>query len=216
MEELNYIIIKDKEFAVLCALNGMNQFFGSIDGSHWQLDKQEVYTIFYQLYSKGLLFNHNEKVALDHRLAQLFNGLKKADRMLSIVNPITSENESFYYNLVDDVCVNLQKNWQDASSIRMRLVNKNDIIPICEEAELLPEQKLDEVSAKCIQLEDKAEVMSQYLQICLYQLSDESKLVTIDVQREGLNDVLYYVDADKNEKKVYLLDDLKALMAALV
>ena len=216
MEELNYIIIKDKEFAVLCALNGMNQFFGSIDAGHWQLDKQEVYTIFYQLYSKGLLFNHNEKIALDNRLAQLFNGLKKADRMLSIINPTTSENESFYYNLIDDTCVNLKKNWQDANSIHMCLVNKKDIISICEEAELLPEQKLDEVSAKCIQLSDEAEVMEHYLQICLYRLSDEAKLAMIEVQREGLNNVLYYVDADKNEKKVYLLEDLKALMAGLV
>ena len=97
MKESKFTVLKDDEFAVLCALYGITHFFGSLEMGEVKLSRQEIYTLHYQLYKKELLSYENDKMLLTEDAKVIFEGLKGATRLLSLVNPLSSENHSFYY-----------------------------------------------------------------------------------------------------------------------
>ena len=95
----NFNIIKDKEFAVLSAMYGIHHFFGSINSDVGKMNKQEIYQIFYGLYQKGILISQNEAIVLKTDMDMIFKHLQQAKQLMSIINPITYENQTFYLRI---------------------------------------------------------------------------------------------------------------------
>ncbi len=216
MKELKFIILKDDEFAVLCALYGITHFFGSLEVKASHLSKQEIYTTLHQLHKKELLKGDQDKVILSPEAKRICEGISRATRLLSLVGPLTSENHSFYYNPHTSECINLQKSWQDPHSIRVRCMPKEEIITICEETEMFPKQALDEANIKDIQLEEDETIHTQYLRLNVYDLATDESIVELLVGRAVLNTVLEYSDAVATYKKVYELEHLKQMITTLL
>ena len=216
MKDINFTVIKDKEFAVLCALSDIQHFYGSMDLKKQALSKQEIYTILYGLYRKELVSYEGERIVLSPDMAEVLRLLKEAKRMLSFVNPMNSENHAFYFRNEGTECVNLQKNWEEPDSIRMRKVSKQEILPICEKEELLPKQILDEQTMQHISINNKGQVTKEYLEISLYDMTDEKQLATVNVRMEGLNEVLVYSSETDSYKENYLAQHLKELVETFV
>ena len=216
MKESKFMVIKDDEFAVLCALYGITHFFGTLEMGAAKLSKQEIYALVYQLYKKDLLVYDNDKIVLTPSIKMIGEGIKRATRLLSLVNPVTSENHSFYYTPHADWCINLQKGWEDPNSIRLRYIDKEEVILVGEEAELLPKQLLDEVSIQNVQLDEAETVLKEYLVLNVYDLNTDERLVEIQVGMASLNAVLVYRDETMTYKEVYVLDRLKRLITTLL
>ena len=216
MKNTNFINMKDKEFAVICALCGMNHFFGSIDLKSDKLSKQEVYTILYSLYKKGFVVCQKDRMILRKDIESLFQDLKETERLLSIVSPLTSENQTFYYLPTKSDCINLQKSWEDPDSIKIRKVHKEDITEICEQAELFPPQILDKALVHHVTIPEEGHPTKEHLTIRLYHLIDAEQIVGVQVRTEGLNDIITYSDRGKVYREIYVLDRLKEIIARLL
>lgn len=216
MRNSKFTIMKDKEFAVIGALCGMDHFFGCVDLVCSNLSKQEIQEILYRLYKKEFLKYEHEKMVIAENIEMLFSDLKKAKRLMSIVNPITSENHSFYYLPHRSFCINVQKGWEDSESIKLRRVNKSDVISICDEAGLFPKQILNETLMQGISIDEGGRVTKESLEISVYDLANEHKKASINVRMEGLNDVLIYARKEVKSREIYRLDHLKNLIETLL
>lgn len=212
----NFTIIKDKEFAVLCVLAGIHYFYGSLDITHYQMDKQAVYNVMYDLCRKQLLVYKKEGFSLIPELNTLFRQLKAADRMISFVNPESSENQCFYCCNGQEECVNLQKRWEDADSIRIRQIPITEMMEICKKEELVPE-KLGRVLTK-LPLEEKSPgiVYQECLEIKSHDLKAHKVAAQIRVRVEGLYKVLIYETQEAIYKEAYTQERLRDFVQTLV
>ena len=216
MRESKFIILKDKEFAVLSALGGIHHFFGSIHLEKPKLDEQELYKVLYGLYQKSWLVFEGERTVIHPEILHILERLSKAERLMSIVQPMTLENHAFYYSKEGEECIQIQKCWEDPKSIWIRSVEKTDIIPICKECELLPKQILDKKLMEGISLDVNQIVNREYLEIGLYNLETDTKEASINVRMEGLNDVMTYSDEEKDIREIYILERLEEMIETLL
>ena len=217
MNNIDFKIIKDDEFAVLCVLSGINKFFGAIDIDYSKLNKQSIYSIVYRLLNKSLVIYKGDGIELAENIKEIFDELKSVTHMMSFIDKENNSNQMFYYNSTQIASINIEKRWEDPKSIWIRKVNKEDIIEICYEAQLIP----DIAELMYIKPEKKDNIVEitqlSNLNISLYDVRTEVKCREIEFEIKGLDlEIIVKEDNKEMYKDIYSKEALITLIISLI